>query len=371
MISVIVRIPCLFGDFVFDDRPAILTNQDVINDDSIWNTSILSHDFWGGNITAKSSHKSYRPLTTLTFRLDFSLFGLSPWFFHFVNNFIHTLNCLLVYLVVKRIEKSKSTAFLSSGIFSVHPVLTEAVCGIVGRADLLWSFFALIAIHFGFQKPNWLIVFLTCLSVLAKEQGTMIIPMIISIQLMKKPKLVKKSLLYYLPILAIILFLRLKIANFTPPVFQEGDNPAGFINSRLLRILNFNYILTLNFWLFILPEWLCYDWAMGCIELIQSFHDLRVLTIFIFWITIFAIVLRTIQYKCISLAFMTVPFLPSSNLFVLVGFVIAERNLYMSVVGYSILISKGVQALIKRRSRLTKIIHTMVLIIFSLRSIIR
>ena len=61
ILSVIPRIPCLFGGFVFDDRPAILDNQDVVknNFDSIWNTIFL-HDFWGGNLTAKSSHKSYR-----------------------------------------------------------------------------------------------------------------------------------------------------------------------------------------------------------------------------------------------------------------------------------------------------------------------
>ena len=84
---------------------------------------------------------------------------------------IHTMNCLLVYTVVKKLEKSWTTAFLAASLFSVHPVLTEAICGIVGRADLLWSFFALIAMNFALSKPNWMVVLLTCLSVLAKEQG--------------------------------------------------------------------------------------------------------------------------------------------------------------------------------------------------------
>ena len=61
VLSTISRIPCLFGDFVFDDRPAILNNQDVNSDDSIWNL-LFVHDFWGGNLTAKSSHKSFRPV---------------------------------------------------------------------------------------------------------------------------------------------------------------------------------------------------------------------------------------------------------------------------------------------------------------------
>ena len=96
---------------------------------------------------------------------------MSPMFFHIFNNLLHTINCLLVYFLVKKLEKSKTTAFLSASIFSVHPVLTEAVCGIVGRADLLWSFFALRALSLVFCKPNFLVLILTSQSLLAKEQG--------------------------------------------------------------------------------------------------------------------------------------------------------------------------------------------------------
>lgn len=197
----------------------------------------------------------------------------------------------------------------------------------------------------------------------------MIIPMIILIQAMKRPKLVKASLLIYCPFLALMLFIRLKVANFSTPTFQEGDNPAGFMDSRLLRTLNFNYIMALNFWLMVLPEWLCYDWAMGCIDLIYSVLDFRILLTGIFWILILFILLKNVRRN--SLVFLAVPFLPSSNLLVLVGFVIAERNLYMSVLGYSILISKGIQILFKWRPKLTKIMFVFVLFTFTLRSILR
>ena len=173
----------------------------------------------------------------------------------------------------------------------------------------------------------------------------------------------------YCPLLALILFLRLKIVNFSTPVFQEGDNPAGFLESWFLRVLNFNYVLALNFWLMILPEWLCYDWAMGCIDLIHSIQDFRVIFIGIFWIMMSAIAFRNIRSSL--LVFLTVPFIPSSNLLILVGFVIAERNLYMSTLGYSILISKGVRFFMKQRPTITKIMFLYILLIYSLRSILR
>ena len=54
------------GDFVFDDSEAIVGNQDLVPSSPLSN--IIHNDFWGKKLDSKLSHKSYRPLTTLTFR---------------------------------------------------------------------------------------------------------------------------------------------------------------------------------------------------------------------------------------------------------------------------------------------------------------
>lgn len=54
------------GDFVFDDTEAILNNADIKSDVSL--AKLFQHDFWGTKLDSNSSHKSYRPLTVLTFR---------------------------------------------------------------------------------------------------------------------------------------------------------------------------------------------------------------------------------------------------------------------------------------------------------------
>ena len=54
------------GDFVFDDTEAILNNADIKSDVSL--EKLFHHDFWGTKLDSNSSHKSYRPLTVLTFR---------------------------------------------------------------------------------------------------------------------------------------------------------------------------------------------------------------------------------------------------------------------------------------------------------------
>ena len=56
----------LWGDFVHDDVLAVVKNPDVDLDTSWWD--IWSHDYWGEDITLNTSHKSYRPVTVLTFR---------------------------------------------------------------------------------------------------------------------------------------------------------------------------------------------------------------------------------------------------------------------------------------------------------------
>lgn len=57
----------LHGDFVHDDIPAVVLNKDVLAVNSL--DDVFRNDFWGTPMADRVSHKSYRPLTILTFRL--------------------------------------------------------------------------------------------------------------------------------------------------------------------------------------------------------------------------------------------------------------------------------------------------------------
>jgi len=57
------------GEFVFDDAEALINNKDVCTGtDAVSLSDVFLHDFWGSQLTSSTSHKSYRPLTVLTFR---------------------------------------------------------------------------------------------------------------------------------------------------------------------------------------------------------------------------------------------------------------------------------------------------------------
>lgn len=66
----VVAVACylngLSGDFVHDDIPAVVLNKDVTGKNPIGH--LLKNDFWGTPMEDVTSHKSYRPLTILTFR---------------------------------------------------------------------------------------------------------------------------------------------------------------------------------------------------------------------------------------------------------------------------------------------------------------
>ena len=54
------------AELIFDDRAAIKENPDILPE-TPW-TNVFWNDFWGRDLHSEMSHKSYRPLTTLTFR---------------------------------------------------------------------------------------------------------------------------------------------------------------------------------------------------------------------------------------------------------------------------------------------------------------
>ena len=66
LVSVLVYLNSLTGDFVHDDVPAIVRNPDGLGTSS-WR-DVLWNDFWGTSMADWRSHKSYRPVTVATFR---------------------------------------------------------------------------------------------------------------------------------------------------------------------------------------------------------------------------------------------------------------------------------------------------------------
>lgn len=100
---------------------------------------------------------------------------------------------------------------------------------------------------------------------------------------------------------------------------------------------------------------------MGTIPLIESILDVRNAATLLFYLTLLALAFRTISIRqnsyhftviVMSLSLIIFPFLPASNLFFPVGFVIAERVLYMPSFGFCLLIAYGYSLLDQKCSQM-------------------
>ena len=86
-------------------------------------------------------HLDYRPLRTLSYRLDYALAGMQPWIFHLGNVAYHGVTVLLVFAVVRACGASVQAAAVGALVFAVHPVQAESVTYASGRRDVLCGLF--------------------------------------------------------------------------------------------------------------------------------------------------------------------------------------------------------------------------------------
>ncbi|XP_046581370.1 protein O-mannosyl-transferase TMTC3-like isoform X2 [Haliotis rubra] len=381
--------------FVFDDVSAVVDNKDLRPRTPV--SRLFWNDFWGTPMANERSHKSYRPLCVLTFRLNYSVSELQPLTYHLVNAVLHAVVCIMFMKMCGMFLK-QWTSFLAALMFAVHPVHTEAVTGVVGRAEALSSIFILAALMSyikctGFRKPidyTWLLttVCLVTVAMLCKEQGITVIgiccvyevfvaqrasfwelvdflqsllggkprvPRWLSMSVVRMVFLVGSTLL--------MLFARIKVMGAQLPVFTRFDNPASVADFPA-RHLTFNYLLPVNSWLLLNPSLLCCDWTMGTIPLIESITDYRNIFTLIFYAMIVKFVTYALSGQCqrsrciiMSLSFLVLPFVPASNLFFPVGFVVAERILYTPSMGFCMLVALGFQILVHQKQSLKLLVQ--------------
>ena len=123
MVSYINSFDC---EFVFDDISAIVNNRYIRTNETTF-LSLFSTDYWGTDIASEHSHKSYRPLTVITFRLNYLIHRLEPFGYHVVNVLLHLAVVQLYHRFSLKLVQNKRTALIASILFAIHPLKTEAV----------------------------------------------------------------------------------------------------------------------------------------------------------------------------------------------------------------------------------------------------
>ncbi len=262
-INLAVFLPSMRGDFLWDDKYFISDNPNIQATGFLKN--FLVSPFGGFSGLDENSTRLdrimqfYRPLTSLSYWLDFRVWGLNPAAFHLTNILLHTANTIIMLFLLLSLGIPQLPSFAGALLFSVFPMHFENVAWISGRTDLLSFFFAAFSTWFLIQflnrrKSSFLIFssFLFFLSLLAKE-STILLPFLFMVIFYKKEAKNKATFIFHLLpyFVALLGWLILRaIALGSVQIKYSGRTPfeifaaIGFYTTKLL--LPFNLSVTIN-----------------------------------------------------------------------------------------------------------------------------
>lgn len=143
LIAFTIYLPALKNGFVnWDDDKYVYLNTHIRSIDWYFLKWVLT----------ETTFSNWHPLTTLSYAMDYTIWGLKPLGYHLTNNIFHSLNTLLVFILSFKLvkicnhQKAIIAAFVTSLMFAIHPLHVESVAWISERKDVLYAFFYLLAI---------------------------------------------------------------------------------------------------------------------------------------------------------------------------------------------------------------------------------
>ncbi len=330
---------------------------------------IFTQDYWW----PKAVSGLYRPLTTLSYLFNYSILGNadSARGYHWINFILHWLNAVLVYFMVLALMEKLWPALFTAALFATHPIVTESVTNIIGRADL----FATAAVAAGllcyaksttvdgWRKALWLLglAVITTVGLFCKESAFVIFPVMVLYDLTYRfpTEVFKKAwvtLIGYLTVLVpIAAWFGVRSCVFQalrPPEKPFVDNPlvgAEFWTARLTAIK----VIGKYFWLLLWPETLSCDYSYNQIPLaswhFNSGEDLKAIIALISVIVVILLGIRNFHRNkplFFFIFFFFLTFLPTSNLMPTawpitdaynwtIGSIMAERFMYLPSIGYA------------------------------------
>jgi len=368
-ISFLVYLNALRNGFVWDDMVLIYDNEGVKKWGCFWENFV--RDFFDTtDDTIEFKYGYYRPIISLSYMLDYALWGLRPWGFHLSNVIFHTISSVLVYVISGSIFRNRPASLATALLFACHPIHTESVTWVSGRTDVIAGVFFLLTFYL-YQKaiaPLVLIakdrlsgsrevfklffargkIFYICsivafaVAMLCKEMAATLPFLIIAYTyyFVKLPdkKLIRKLFIFSIPYFAVVLlygvtrFFILEIHTVVNPGGEEmkGLSPTAFSFMKTILIYLFKLTYPAH-----LSAYIQNPMSFSITEpvVISSIAGVFLLIFLVVWLKN--------RWGSISffILFYLVTLLPLSNFIRIsapwdMGFVTAERFLYIPSLGF-------------------------------------
>ena len=339
----------LRNGFVFDDHAVVVSNP-VTQTVSLH--QIFTSPYWNG-FGSDGNGNYFRPLTTLSFAVDRALYGETAAGFHVSNLILHAIVACLTMWMAARLLRSRSAGLAAALIVGVHPATTEAVAHISARGDLFVALFSLLALREALKPvPGRGRIALYTLSALcAKESGIVVPALLVAVDVIWQPSRepLKRYVLRRGPqvhlwsLLSLTLWFVLRwyaTGSFDHVRPSPLDNPlAG--ESFLHALFTLPPQLYEYGRLLVCPLSLSVDYGFSQVPVVRSPDGLLVALIASLPVAYFTLRFALLYAPAFAmglcmlllpLALVTNPFLPA-------GSIVAERYLYLPIIGLTLVIA--------------------------------
>lgn len=316
--------------------------------------TLWTSDYWA----PFGTNGLYRPLTTSSFLIDWSVLGSAqePFGYHATNLVLHYGCAAAMFALLGLAGSSARPALLAALLFAVHPATTEVVTNVAGRADLLATLAVLVGVlcharartATGTARALWSagLVASGLLGVFAKENAVVLVPLVVAWDAAFVPvpsgwaarlRALARGPLLLAPVVLLMLGARWAVQRGGWPVETSTlDNPllaADFWSARLtaLKVLGMQ-LLTL-----VAPVWLSADYSADQIAIVATpdWEVAAALVVAIGLLVATAWAWRVDRTLWFLLVWFLVTLLPTANLVLLIGSVRADRFLYLPLVGFA------------------------------------
>ena len=396
-IVILVLIAVFYGNtlslnYALDDRMVILESQYTI--EGGWNAvkSIFTQDtFTGyfGNDKSVVAGGRYRPMSQLSFMIEFQLFGQKikqqigdvhdynnlhnadhekffndsflPVVNHFMNVVYFILLCLLLYEVLSKIFQKyngpkwyQSLAFLAVVLFALHPLHTEAVANVKGRDEIFAMLGATAALWCSLQyvdKRKWWYLVLSLLAItfalFSKENAITYLAVVpLSLFFYQNENLKKSDYIATLIPVALgsifFIWVRSKALGGMMPADETNNilnNP--YINStKAQEIATVLFTWAMYFKLLVIPHPLTHDYYPKQIE-ITDFSNPVVWLVVLGSIALVVYALLNLKKRSViayGILFFIITFSITSNLLFNIGTFMNERFVFIPSLGFTLIV---------------------------------
>ncbi len=160
-------------DFITYDDPAYVTANPQVK-------AGLSLENFVWAFTSSQAY-NWHPLTWLSLMLDCQLFGPAPHLLHITNLLLHTVNVVLLFIVLLRMTKATWASVFVAAAFAIHPLHIQSVAWVAERKDVLSTLFWLLTMFFYVRYTERPCLRRYLLVIFAFAMGLMAKPMLVTL----------------------------------------------------------------------------------------------------------------------------------------------------------------------------------------------